>query len=279
MLEDEAIREERADADDVLRTDRAEHVALLSPERDETDKDLFSERVRSDHAVATRDEFLGIVSHDLRNMLSAMVGFAGLIATAESRENHGEEVRGYVRRIRRSAAQMTRLIGDLVDVASIEAGVLAVTREVGDPTPVVTEAVDTFRAQAASSGVSLAIEVVRPASLVAFDPARILQVLANLLGNAIKFTPPNGKVVVSLTPIADEVCFAVRDTGVGIPADQLKAVFERFRQVTTNDRRGVGLGLYISKCIVQGHGGRIWAESTLGEGSCFSFTLPIGHRA
>jgi signal transduction histidine kinase len=275
VLEDEAVREERADADEVVRTERAERVALLSLERDETDRDLHLERTGSDNAVATRDEFLGVVSHDLRNMLQGMVGFAELIAQAESRENHGPEVLAYVQRIRRSATRMNRLIGDLVDVASIAAGVLAVTKEVGDPAAVLMEAVDNFDAQASAHGISLLAELPPSPPAASFDHARILQVLTNLLSNAIKFTPPNGKIVVRLTAAADELRFSVSDTGSGVPADNLDAVFGRFHQVTSNDRRGVGLGLYISKCIVQGHGGRIWAESRVGQGSDFHFTLPI----
>jgi signal transduction histidine kinase len=173
---------------------------------------------------------------------------------------------------------MNRLIGDLLDVASIEAGVLAVHREVEDATQVVMEAVETFQAQASASKVSLAAEIVS-SSPASFDYARILQVLINLLSNAIKFTPANGRVVVRLERAGDELRFAVSDTGVGIPAYQLEAIFERFVQVTKNDRRGVGLGLYISKCIVRGHGGRIWAESRIGEGSTFCFTLPIDVEA
>ena len=273
--EDEQVREERAAADETVRAERAEKVALLATERDETDKDLLSERSRSDAAVATRDEFLGIVSHDLRDMLSTVVGFAAAITKAESQENYKERVVMYAQRIQRSGARMNRLIGDLVDVASIEAGALAVTREVGDPAEVVTEAVDLFQAQAAASSISVVSEIVPPAALAAFDPARILQVLTNILSNAIKFTPQGGKVLVRLERIADDLRFAVSDTGLGIPENNLETVFERFRQVKTNDRRGVGLGLYISKCIVQGHGGKIWAESKLGVGSTFCFTLPI----
>ena len=272
---DQALREERANADEILREERAEHVALLSTEREETDKDLSDERARSDDALETRDEFLGIVSHDLRNMLHQMVGFAALIAAGSPQENREEEVRRHAQRIQRSGARMNRLIGDLVDVASIEAGMLAVTREVGDPTHVVTEAVDTFQTQASSGGVSLAALIVPPSALAAFDPARILQVLSNLLSNAIKFTPPGGKVAVRVETVEEEIRFAVSDTGSGIPSDKLKAVFERFLQVTKNDRRGLGLGLFISKCIVQGHGGRIWAESKTGEGCRVSFTLPV----
>lgn len=269
-LEDQAVRTERADADQTLREERAEHVALLSIEREETDQDLLAERTRSDDALAMRDDVLGIVSHDLRNILSAITGFAVLVETGSPKE-----VSEYAQRIRRSAARMDRLIGDLVDVASIAASRLAMTREVGDPTQVVSEAVELFQPQASARGVSLAAEIVPPSWLAVFDAARILQVLTNLLSNAIKFTPPGGNVVVRVARVGDEIRFAVEDTGTGIPDDKLKMIFDRFVQVARNDRRGVGLGLYISKCIVQEHGGRIWAESHAGRGSTISFTLPI----
>lgn len=275
VREDQVLQEERANADEVLREERAEHVALLSRERDETDKDLSHERELSDDALATRDEFLGIVSHDLRNLLNAIVGSATLIEKGALQTDPVEQVVTNARRIQRAGARMNRLIGDLVDVASIEAGVLAVTREVGDPTTIVTEAVDTFQVQAAATGVSLAAEIVTPLLLAAFDAARLLQVLTNLLSNAIKFTPAHGRIVVHVERVGDEIRFAVSDTGVGIASDKLEAVFVRFLQVTENDRRGVGLGLYISKAIVQGHGGRIWVESQMGQGSTFCFTLPI----
>ena len=277
VLEDQALRDERAGADETLRAERAEHAPLPSAERDETDKDLSRERARSDVALTARDAFLGIVSHDLRNMLSGIVGFAALIAK-ESRDHHDDQIVVCAQRIQRAGARMNRLLGDLVDVASIEAGVLAVSREVGDAALVVTEAVDTFQTQASAKGISLTAEIVPPLPVVSFDPPRILQVLVNLLSNAIKFTPPNGKVVVGVERVADELRFAVKDTGGGIPGEKLEAVFERFLQLAENDRRGVGLGLYISKCLVQGHGGRIWAESRLGEGSTFCFTLPIPGR-
>jgi signal transduction histidine kinase len=275
VQDDSALRKERAFADDTLREERAEHIALLETEREATDQNLLSERARSDDAITTRDEFLGIVSHDLLNMLNTVVGFATLIQQAASREHHEGEMIAHAQRIQRSGARMQRLIGDLVDVASIEAGTLAVICELGDPSQVVKEAVDAFQTKAAASGVSLMLETMPRSSLVAFDAARLLQVLTNLLSNAIKFTPSGGKVTVQAERIGDELRFAVRDTGEGIPKDMLEAIFERFLQVTKNDRRGVGLGLYISKCIVLGHGGRIWAESRIGEGSTFFFTLPI----
>ena len=169
---------------------------------------------------------------------------------------------------------MRRLVGDLVDVASIEAGMLAVTRAAGDPADVVTEAVETFQAEASGSGISLTAEIAPGVPSVPFDAARILQVLCNLLSNAFKFTPAQGSIVVRLDHVEDDVVFCVSDTGEGIPDDKLETVFDRFVQLTKNDRRGVGLGLFISKSIVQGHSGRIWVESEEGLGSTFCVRLP-----
>jgi signal transduction histidine kinase len=278
---DRVLEKERADADETLRAERALDASVLALERDSTDKDLSLERSRADEAVATRDEFLGVVGHELRNILASVIGFAGLITKAESgrAEHRDEQVLTHAQRIQRSAARMNRLVGDLVDVASIEAGALAVRCQPGDPGDVVTEAVEMLQAQAAASGVSLASDILTPSSVAEFDAARILQVLANLVGNAIKFTPAGGSVVVHVERAGEEVRFAVRDTGVGIPSQHLDSVFERFRQISREDRRGVGLGLYISKCIVHGHGGRIWAESGAPGGSTFWFTLPVVHAA
>jgi signal transduction histidine kinase len=275
VREEVVLREERSDEDENLRADRATLRGHLSTLRRDTDEDLHEERSRADRAVDMRDEFLGVVSHDLRSMLAALMGSAAIIERAASQENGAEMIRVSAQRIERAAIRMTRLMGDLVDVASIEAGALAVNLELGDPTEVVMEVVDTFKAQAAAAEISLVAEVSSPRSLVRFDAARIFQVSTNLLSNALKFTPRRGHVAVRIERIDDDLRVAVRDTGVGMLADKLEAIFERFHQLALNDRRGVGLGLYISKCIVQEHGGRIWAESKLGEGSTFYFTLPI----
>jgi signal transduction histidine kinase len=277
-LEDRVLREERADADEILDVERAEQTALLSMERTATDEDLLRERSRSDDALAVRDEFLGIVSHDLRNMLNSIVLSASLIEESAQGE-HAARVIKHAQRIRRGGARMGRLVGDLIDVASIEAGALAVTCESADMALVVTEAIDTFQPQAAVNDISLQAEVVAPLTAIAFDPARILQVLGNLLSNAIKFTPRGGKVTVHAERTGSGLSVRVSDTGAGIPADKLEVIFQRFHQLNGNDRRGLGLGLYISKCIVQGHGGRIWAESELGVGSKFCIALPAAAGA
>jgi signal transduction histidine kinase len=175
-------------------------------------------------------------------------------------------------------ARMNRLIGDLVDVVSIDAGKLAVRRESGDVTELITEAVDAFGNAARDKGISLESATSGASVPVVFDRERMLQVLANLITNAIKFTARGGVVTVRGEDAEEELRVSVLDTGTGIPADILEMVFERFWQVGKNDRRGLGLGLYISRSIVDAHGGRIWAESTLGIGSAFHFTIPLTLR-
>jgi signal transduction histidine kinase len=274
-LEDDILQRERVTADLLLRRERAQHVTLLSEERQATDHDLSHERARSDNALAMRDDFMGIVSHDLLNVLNAIVGISSLIEMEVAQDDHVERVVAHARRVQRSSGRMRRLVGDLVDVASIEAGVLTVTRAAGQLADVVTEAVETFSAQASGSGISLTAEILPGVPPSRFDAARILQVLCNLLSNALKFTPAQGAVVVRLEHVADDVVCCVSDTGAGIPDDKLEAVFDRFVQLTKNDRRGVGLGLFISKCIVQGHGGRIWVVNRIEGGSSFCFSLPV----
>jgi signal transduction histidine kinase len=246
-----------------------------SAERAETNRDLSSERARADLALTRRDEFLGLVSHELRNMLNTVAGFANQIEREGTAGSEGERIRLHARRIQRASARMNHLIGDLVDVACIEAGVLAVHREPCDPLRVLGEAIENFQAPAAARGIKLIARTPSSLGTAEIDPARILQVLANLLGNAIKFTPPQGTVTVFAERTPDELRFAVSDTGAGIPADRLEAVFDRYVQVAPADRRGLGLGLFIAKCIVLGHGGSIRAESEPGQGTCVRFELPL----
>jgi signal transduction histidine kinase len=179
-----------------------------------------------------------------------MVGMSSLIEKEVAQENHVERVVAHARPVQRSGARMRRLVGDLVDFASIEAGMLAVMRSVGYPADVLTEAVETFQAQAWGSAISLTTEIVPGSAGVSVDAARILQVLCDLLSNALKLTPPLGSIVVRVEHRDDDVGWCVSDAGEGIPDDKLEAVFDRFVQLTKNDRRGVGLGLFISKCIV-----------------------------
>jgi signal transduction histidine kinase len=279
MLEDEAVLDERASADESLQEERLEAARalakLLPLERDRTDRYLLTERARSDDALANRDDFLGIVSHDLRNLLGGIVLSAAQLERNAPDNDTGKQTLEGTQRIQRYSARMSRLIGDLVDVVSIDAGSLVVVPARADATALVAEAVDTFHAAASAKGISLEADLREQPLVAEFDHARMMQVFANLIANAIKFTSADGKVSIDGECVEDELRFCISDTGSGIPAHMLESIFERFWQVGKGDRRGLGLGLYISRCIVEAHGGRIWAESRLGEGSKFSFTLPI----
>jgi signal transduction histidine kinase len=278
---DRVVLGERASADVALRSDRQDQSdaldALLVHERAATDAYLLTERARSDDAVAHRDDFLGMVAHDLRNLLHNIVLSLELLRPAGGEGEPSAQVAGATARIRRYVARMNRLIGDLVDVTSIDAGKLAMAPLKTDAAALVTEATETFQPAALEQGVSLSAEVPAGALLAEFDHERMLQVFANLIANALKFTAKGGKITVRAEEGRGVVRFLVSDSGVGIPAGMLETIFERFWQVGANDRRGQGLGLYISKCIVEAHGGRIWAESEVGKGSRLQFTLPVAN--
>ncbi len=273
-VEDQVLQDERATADENVRRERAATRARLFPlERDKTDLYLLTERARSDDALANRDDFLGMVSHDLRDLLNGVVMSAALIAASAPDDEHGHKAVLGAQRIQRSAGRMARLIGDLVDIASIDAGKLAVVPVATDAATLVLETLETWGPPALIKGIT--VETGPVGSVAAtLDSQRILQVLGNLVTNAVKFSPSGARILVGVEEVGGEARFFVKDTGVGIPKDKLGLIFERFWQIGKNDSRGLGLGLYISKCLVEAHGGRIWAESELGAGSTFFFTIP-----
>jgi signal transduction histidine kinase len=280
---DEVLLGERATADDRLRREREDggHALadLLAWERERTDRDLLTERARSDEELANRDDFLAIVSHDLRNLLGGIVLSSSLLSKRASETDEGKRIVVTGKRIQLYAARMNRLIGDLVDVVSIDAGHLACAIVPSDPLALIRETLETFRRRAADKGIVLRSKIVGTLPPAAFDYERMLQVLSNLVSNALKFTPRDGKIFITGERTGDDVHMSVSDTGVGIPANMFKAVFLRFWQAPTNDPRGTGLGLYISKSIVDAHRGRIWIESTVGQGSVFHFTIPVAAGA
>jgi signal transduction histidine kinase len=278
--EDRALHEERASADAALRDERAERrralAALLRLERAQTDQHLLFERTRSDEGLAMREEFLAMVSHDLLSLLAGLSLQTDLLLRDVAGDAAGRKTATSARFIQRFTVQMKRLIGDLVDVASIDAGKLHVAPVLQDATELVRESVEAFLPLACAKGLSLKMKTRGKKLMARIDHDRVLQVLANLLSNALKFTQEGGRILIQAEPVDQDVRFSVTDTGSGVPSDQLEAVFERHWQAHSESRRGLGLGLYISKGIVEAHGGRIGVESQPGAGSTFSFTLPGG---
>jgi signal transduction histidine kinase len=277
-LEDAAVRSDRDAADETLALERAETARILArllpAEREQTDHHLHAERVQSDGALANRDDFLGVVAHDLRDLLGGVVMSAAVIAKVVGETEHAARVNTEIARIRRHTARANRLIADLVDIASIDAGRLSILARPGDLQSLLCEAGDEFRPSAAAKNIDLVVDDGRAVLPAEFDHARLFQVIGNLIANAIKFSPSASRIVLRAQRSGDHALCEVSDQGVGIPADQIEKVFERFVQVT-DDRRGLGLGLFIAKRIIEAHSGRIWAESTLGHGTHVLFTIPM----
>lgn len=275
--EDELVEARRAAADERLASEQRAHQRaiklLLTIERKETNQRLQLERERADHVVASRDDFLAIVSHDVRTILAGIA----LSADAMVQQAPAPEPARVVReaeRIQRFTARMNRLVGDLLDLVGMEAGKLQVVAVPHDACELVRETLESFQELAATRGLALTITVPDAPVLAVFDHERLLQVLGNLVGNALKFTARGGHVEVALAVSADQLELTVRDDGVGIAPDQHEAIFERFSQASQRDRRGLGLGLYIARGLVEAHGGTLWVTGALGSGSTFHLTLP-----
>jgi signal transduction histidine kinase len=169
---------------------------------------------------------------------------------------------------------MERLIGDLLDVSAIEAGQLAIQHSRVSPGELLVETLELQQPIAAAGSLEIRLELDSELPDVWGDRYRLLQVLENLIGNATKFTPPSGRITIGAAPRDRDVLFWVTDSGCGISPEHLPHIFDRFWQASRGDRRGTGLGLSITRGIVDAHGGQFWAESTVGRGTTFFFTIP-----
>ena len=217
---------------------------------------------------------IATVSHDLRSPLHTILFSAallekGALSTAAPEARH-------VERIRRTAEYMDHLLADLVDGAKIEEQRFLVDRAPGAVTPLVVDVVEMMQPLAANKSIRLETELDPTAAgaIIWMDRARMAQVLTNLLGNAVKFTPEGGAIVVRADLHEGALVLAVRDSGTGIPHEDLDHIFDRYWQARQTAQLGTGLGLFIARGIVTAHGGTIWAESEPGAGSSFFVSLP-----
>lgn len=228
-------------------------------------------------AIQARDDVLAVVSHDLGNPLSAIrIGTTLLLSSVppEERQTGGWK---HIVGIRNSAEQMERLIKDLLEVKRIEAGQLSVERARVAVAPLIAEAIELLTPIAEGKSIKLLPRLNGSVPAIYADRERLLQTFSNLVGNAVKFTPEGGEVLISARVEGDDVVMSVRDTGIGISREDAVHVFDRYWQAKTRKKGkvGIGLGLVIAKGIIEAHGGRIWVESELGQGSRFDFTVPI----
>lgn len=230
----------------------------------------------SQSAIRARDEVLGVVSHDLRNPLGTIATTADLLLELPLGP---AEQRRHLEIIRRSARTAHHLIRDLLDVSQSESGQLSVDPHPADASRLVSEACEAMQPLAAERGQRLTWEVEDRLPLVLADAARIQQVLSNLIGNAIKFVPPDGTIRVLAGAVEGGVRISVLDTGPGIDANDLPHLFDRHWRARKSAHLGAGLGLAISRGIVEAHRGRIWVESEAGSGAAFHLELPVADRS
>jgi signal transduction histidine kinase len=221
-------------------------------------------------AVAARQQLLATVAHDLRGPLSTLTIKATIIRQSTEIEKAHEQAAG----IENVSMRMEYLIRSLLDAASLDAGGFSVTPTNCDADEILRDAIDMFSSLAASKTVQIDSAASGKGLRVHADRERSLQVISNLLGNALKFTPQGGKITLSAEAEGDWIRFAVADNGPGIAPEHVAHLFTRFWKTETAESKGTGLGLFISKGIVEAHGGRIWVESQLGHGAVFRFTLP-----
>ncbi|WNG50443.1 GAF domain-containing protein [Archangium minus] len=238
--------------------------------------DLGHQVIREQKAVQARDDLVAVVSHDLKNPLGIIhlqVGFI-LRALPLDREGPWRRIQNSADRIQRATERMNNLIRDLLDLAKIEAGRFAVEPMPEELESLLEECLEIFKPLAEQKRLSITQKASHPEARVLADRERLFQVLSNLIGNAIKFTPEGGSIQLTGETEGKVVRFAVKDTGTGIPEEQLPNLFNRYWQAKERAREGTGLGLYIAKGIIEAHGGKLWVESQVGSGSTFFFTLP-----
>ena len=221
-----------------------------------------------------RRDFISNVSHELRTPLASLKALTETLRDGALEDP--KAARRFLGRIETEVDALTQMATELLELTRIESGQVPLETKAALPQQLLDSGADRMRAQAERAGLALRVEIPVHVPEVRADAVRLEQVLVNLIHNAVKFTRPGGEIVLSAHPEGDFICFAVKDTGVGIPEDDLERIFERFYKADrARSGGGTGLGLSIARHIVDAHGGRIWVESAEGRGSTFFFTIPI----
>ncbi len=301
---DQTTRQQRSEVDTAM--DREREIKnnlmsqLLKDERGQTDQSLKDERTQTDSEVnsrsallskeilahsktkislTTRDEFLAIVSHDLRNPVGAIYSCAEMLLEDDLYKGMDTEVKHWIGFMKRNADTALRLISDILDMERIAEGKLQIKMGYHDINKILRDSVESFSHAASARRILLRLAPNKVKGEVFCDRDRIMQVLSNLIGNAVKFTPEGGAISVGVDENENEVRFFVSDTGPGVPEEMKDHIFDRFAQIGSKDRTGLGLGLYISRMMVEAHKGKLSLESKHGHGSTFSFFIPKQNQA
>ncbi len=297
---DSERHEERKGEDALRRNERVNKSliveALLDAERKVTDSDLFDERAAVDSEakellrlltveqaslesstakLADRDRFISIVSHDLKNPLGAIIGASWLISEPIKKNTANfDEILKLANMIERHASSMDRMISNLLDVGRIAQGKLQIKKKAVKVCELVRDCKELFSGAAKTKEISITFDDSRGEVELNCDYDRTIEVLSNLIGNAVKFTPKGGSIEVRVTSSASSSVFSVKDNGPGISDEAKERIFEQFSQLQSEDRTGLGLGLFIAKWIVEAQGGSLSVSSKVGEGAIFEFSIP-----
>jgi len=273
----ELVEQLRAHQGELNRTLKALDEAYVSLKR--TNDELIVSRQEAEEARGLKEQFVANVSHELRTPLNLIVGFAEIMYLApESYDGvlWTPDLEGDIQEMYRAAKYLQSLVNDILDLSRIDAARLPMFRELGDIRTIIQEAAETISPLLEQCDLSYSLESPGNLPQLFVDRTRIRQVMLNLFSNSIRYTD-KGSISVHVEQTANTVVVSVHDTGIGIPGDQLESIFEEFHQVSggPHSRGGVGLGLALCRQFVELHGGRIWAESQVGVGSTFYFSLPL----
>ncbi len=279
-LEKQRLRQERQSLVARLKESNRylmrQHAALRR-----ADEEILQVNRQLEQSNRYKSEFLANMSHELRTPLNAILGFSEILLDVTMRLTPGERTE-FMRNIHSSGQHLLGLINDILDLAKIEAGKMELKPEELNVGEAIAEVTAILEPMARQQGLQLTALGLNETVTVKADRSKFKQVLYNLLSNAIKFTPSPGHITLTVNDSADQLTIAVRDTGIGIKAEDLPKLFREFEQVDgsyTRRYQGTGLGLALCRRFVEMHGGRIWAESQFGKGSTFTFTIPRELRA
>ncbi|HWI60815.1 MAG TPA: ATP-binding protein [Symbiobacteriaceae bacterium] len=249
------------------------YSSLEQKVRDRT-VDLQQANIELERASRHKSEFLTMVSHEFRTPLTSIITFTELLLDSAAGHVNQEQTE-YLTDVLESSQRLLHMINDLLDISRLDAGKVKLFREALDMREIVRDAERTVRPLAERKELTIALDFPAQLPLVDADGLRVIQVVLNLLGNAIKFTPNGGRITVAARVDGDFLEVSVADTGIGIAPEDRERVFEKFSQAGRERPEGTGLGLPLAKSLVELHGGRMWLQSEPGQGSTFRFTLPL----